>query len=434
MADAKGVVIAAPASGAGKTLVTLGLLRAYSKRGIAVSSAKIGPDYIDPRFHEAASGRPCFNLDGWAMRDALVPDLAAETATGSELVIVEGVMGLFDGAAGGGGTTADMAMQLDLPVILVVDAQSQGQSVAALVRGFADYQTDCQIAGVILNRVASQTHEDLLRGAIEGIGLPVFGSLRREQGLALPSRHLGLVQASEHATLETFIERAADLSARAVDLDALTSVARPLPASSGGIALPPLGQRIAVAQDRAFGFSYPHLLTGWCKARAEVRSFSPLANEAPDEDADAIYLPGGYPELHADQIAASATFLDGLRNAAERDALIYGECGGFMVLGDYLIDAKGKQHAMAGLLPLGTSFAERGLTLGYRRLEHDGALPWPRKLRGHEFHYSKLHRQGDADPLYETQDSKGQDLGPVGLRRGRVMGSYAHVIDMEAEA
>lgn len=433
MADAKGLVIAAPASGAGKTLVTLGLLRACSKRGIAVSSAKVGPDYIDPRFHEAASGRRCFNLDGWAMREALVPDLAAETATGSELVIVEGVMGLFDGAAGGGGSTADMAMHLDLPVILMVDAQSQGQSVAALVSGFADYQTDCQIAGIILNRVASQTHEDLLRGAIEGIGLPVFGSLRREQDLALPSRHLGLVQASEHATLETFIERAADLSARAVDLDALTSVARPLPASPGATVLPPLGQRIAVARDRAFGFSYPHLLTGWRKAGVEIRSFSPLADEAPDEDADAIYLPGGYPELHAGRIAASTTFLNGLRNRAERDALIYGECGGFMVLGDYLIDAEGKNHAMAGLLPLGTSFAERALALGYRRLEHDSALPWPRKLRGHEFHYSKLHRQGDADPLYETQDSRGQDLGPVGLRRGRVMGSYAHVIDMEAE-
>ncbi len=434
MADANGLVIAAPASGAGKTLVTLGLLRACRKRGIAVSSAKVGPDYIDPRFHEAASGRPCFNLDGWAMRKTLVSALAAQSAVGSRLVIVEGVMGLFDGAAGGGGSTADMAAHLDLPVILVVDAQRQGQSVAALVKGFADFQRDCAVAGVILNRVASQTHEDLLRGAVEAIGLPVFGALRRESDLELPSRHLGLVQAGEHEALEGFIERAADLSARALDLEALTTAARPLPSDTASATIPPLGQRIAVAHDRAFGFSYPHLLTGWRQAGAEIRAFSPLADEAPNTDADAVYLPGGYPELHAGQIAANGIFLDGLRRAAGRDALIYGECGGFMVLGDYLIDADGKEHKMAGLLPLGTSFAERGLTLGYRKLEHSGALPWPERLRGHEFHYSKLHRQGDADPLFTARDSRGQDLGHIGLRRGPVMGSYAHVIDMDAEA
>ncbi|MDA7947843.1 MAG: cobyrinate a,c-diamide synthase [Hyphomicrobiaceae bacterium] len=433
MVDAKGLVIAAPASGAGKTLVTLGLLRAFTKRGLAVSSAKVGPDYIDPHFHQAASGRACFNLDGWAMRGSLVSTLAANAVANSELLLVEGVMGLFDGAAGGDGSTADMAADLGLPIVLVVDAGAQGQSVAALVKGFAEFQDNCDVGGVVFNRVTSQTHEELLRHAVENIGVPVFGSLRRETDLDLPSRHLGLVQASEHGTLEAFIERAAQLVAEAVDLDALTSIARPLLCSGDTPALPPLGQRIAVARDEAFGFSYPHLLNGWRDQGAEVLPFSPLADEAPNSNADAVYLPGGYPELHAGRLAGNATFLNGLRSAADGGVLIFGECGGFMVLGDYLIDADGKKHAMAGLLPLGTSFAERGLTLGYRKLEHGDILPWPARLRGHEFHYSKLHWQGGADPLFAVQDSRNKDLGHIGLRHGRVMGSYAHVIDMEDE-
>jgi len=431
LADAHGLVIAAPSSGAGKTLVTLGLLRAFAKRGFEVASAKTGPDYIDPRFHKAASRRRCVNLDVWAMRERLVAMLATRCAADAELVIVEGVMGLFDGATGGGGSTADLAALLNLPVILVIDARAQGQSAAALVKGFAEFRDACVIAGVIFNRVASDTHAAILTEAVAALDIAVIGAVRQQAGLTLPSRHLGLVQAEEHSELEAFIDRAAVLMEEEIDLDALLAHAHLLSEKSDAAILPPLGQRIAVAQDQAFGFSYPHVIDGWREAGAEVLPFSPLADEAPEVDADAIFLPGGYPELHAGKLASNSTFLSGLRAAQTREALIYGECGGFMVLGDYLIDADGSRHKMAGLLPVGTSFAERSLKLGYRQLRHASALPWPAELRGHEFHYSTLHWQGDGDALYAARDSQGTEQGAIGLRRGSVMGSYAHVIDME---
>lgn len=432
MADPRALVIAAPASGAGKTLVTLALLRALARRGKCIASAKAGPDYIDPRFHEAASGRACFNLDCWAMREDCLAGLARQCAGDSEIMLIEGVMGLFDGAAGGGGSTADLAAALGLPVILVVDARRQGRSAAALVKGFAEFERDCPITGVIFNRVASATHAAILSEAVQALDIPVLGAVPEDPEIAVPSRHLGLVQANEHSALEAFLDRAADLVERAVDLDALDRMAKPLAPEAAAVKnLPPLGQRIAVARDDAFSFSYPHLLIAWRDAGAQIMPFSPLGGDAPDNTADAIYLPGGYPELHAGQLAANSAFMDALGAAAERGALIYGECGGFMTLGDYLIDADGARHAMAGLLPLGTSFAERGLKLGYRRLRHSGALPWPSALRGHEFHYSTLHWQGEAGALFEAEDSKGAKLGAIGLRRGQVMGSYAHVIDME---
>lgn len=432
MAECNGLVIAAPSSGSGKTLVTLGLLRALAKSGTEVASAKAGPDYIDPRYHEAASGRSCVNLDCWAMRPDLVHALAAIAASGSKLLLIEGVMGLFDGATGGGGSTADLAALLGLPVVLVVDAPRQGQSVAALVKGFAEFRADCRIMGVILNRVASGTHATLLREAIAALNIPVLGAVPETGGLIVPSRHLGLVQASEHEGLTTFLDDAANLVKRSVDLDMLSRIAATVGGAGEAAPLPPLGQHISVAQDEAFGFAYPHLLDGWRKSGAEVTPFSPLADQAPPAGADAIFLPGGYPELHAGKIAANGAFLDGLRTAARDGKLIYGECGGYMVLGDALVDADGTEHAMAGLLPVTTSFARRRLSLGYRMLTQSNALPWPRRLRGHEFHYSTLHAEGDADTLFEAMDSRGEPVGPMGLRRGNVMGSYAHVVDCEA--
>ncbi len=432
MANPLGLVIAAPSSGAGKTLVTLGLLRALARAGTDVASAKAGPDYIDPRFHEAASGRPCFNLDGWAMREDLIASLAEQCAQGTGLMLIEGVMGLFDGAAGGGGSTADLAATLGLPVVLVVDAKSQGQSAAAIVKGFAEFRDGCRITGVIFNRVASESHAAIVTDAVQPLGIPVLGAVKEDRAIVVPSRHLGLVQASEHKALDVFLDRAADLLDDAVDLNALAGIARPLTSIKTKTShLPPLGQRIAVARDEAFGFAYPHLLAAWQSSGATVIPFSPLGDEAPDSGADAVYLPGGYPELHAGRLAANGVFLAGLEQASERGALIYGECGGFMTLGQYLIDADGTRHQMAGLLPLGTSFAERGLKLGYRRLTHKSPLPWPHTLRGHEFHYSTLHWQGEGDTLFEAEDSRGETLGKIGLAQDNVMGSYAHIVDIE---
>jgi cobyrinic acid a,c-diamide synthase len=420
---AKGLVIAAPASGSGKTILTLGLLRALKNHGLKVASAKVGPDYIDPRFHEAATGRHCFNLDPWAMSEQQIGGYLATLAHDADIVIVEGVMGLFDGPEGGSGSTHDLAMQAGLPVIIVIDCSHMAQSIRVIAEGFR--ATCPQLAGFILNRVASPRHEAVLREGLKGFEPLILGVIHRHERLALPSRHLGLVQAGEHPALDQLLETAARVIADSIDVDRIRSLAVRLGATPGGKPLPPLGQRIAIAGDAAFAFCYPHLLHDWRSEGAEISFFSPLANEAPDRSADAIYLPGGYPELHAGKLSAASSFMTGLRNS---QALIYGECGGFMVLGEYLIDADGKRHAMAGLLPLGTSFARRKLHLGYRQLTHSGSLPFPARLRGHEFHYSTIDWQGDAEPLFDAADAAGRKLGGMGLRQNRVMGSYAHVI------
>lgn len=424
-----GLVIAAPSSGAGKTTLTLALLRALARRGLRVASAKTGPDYIDPAFHAAASGRPCVNLDPFAMRGELLGALAARQAADADILVVEGVMGLFDGAADGTGSTADLAARLSLPVVLVVDAAKQSQSVAALVRGFRDHRTDIDVAGVILNRTGSPRHETMLRAALDAIGMPVLGVVARDAGLERPERHLGLVQAGEHGDLDAFLDHAATRVAATCDLDALIRLARPLPAAGETPTLSPPGQRIAIARDTAFAFSYPHLVEGWRAQGAEITFFSPLADEAPDSLADAVYLPGGYPELHAARMAEASAFRAGMHAAAERGALVYGECGGYMVLGDGLVDAQGVRHAMLGLLPLETSFATRKRHLGYRRLLAHAGAPWQGPLTGHEFHYSTLVREGEASRLFEARDATGTSLGDVGLRVGRVMGSYVHLID-----
>lgn len=420
---AKAIVVAAPCSGSGKTLVTLGLLRAFRNRGLRVASAKVGPDYIDPRFHEAATGRPCFNLDPWAMDRSLIGSLLGDLARDADLLIIEGVMGLFDGPQGAQGSTADLAEALGLPVLLVVDARHQSQSVAAVVHGFATYRDKLGLAGVILNRVASDRHEAMLRASLQA---SLLGCLRHDDSLVLPSRHLGLVQAEENQDIEHFIEGASAAVAREANLDKLLTIASQVPGESAiRASLPPLGQSIAVACDRAFAFAYPHLLHHWRRAGAQIAPFSPLADEAPDCRADAIFLPGGYPELHAGKLASNTHFLAGLRQAK---GLLYGECGGFMVLGDALIDAAGRCHAMAGLLPVITSFAKKKLHLGYRHLTPLVGTPWSRPLRGHEFHYSSIAAEGPAERLFSATDAVGNAIPDMGLRRARVMGSYAHVI------
>ncbi|MCA1299121.1 cobyrinate a,c-diamide synthase [Stappia indica] len=429
---ASGLVIAAPSSGSGKTVLTLALIRALRRAGHAVSSAKTGPDYIDPAFHALASGRACINLDAYAMRPALLGDLTARQAAEADLLVIEGVMGLFDGAASGGGSTADLAAQLALPVVLVIDAGRQSQSVAALARGFRDHRPDITLAGVLLNRCGSDRHRAMLEDALATIDMPVFGAVPRDAALALPERHLGLHQAGEHADFEGFVERAATLIAEHCDLTRIIAAARPIRPPATGAApasLAPLGQRIAVARDLAFSFAYPHLLEGWRRQGAELCFFSPLANEGPAPECDAVFLPGGYPELHAGRLAAAEIFRAGMHRAAARNALIYGECGGYMALGDDLTDAKGTRHQMLGLLPLETSFAQRKRHLGYRRLHPFAGLPWQGPLTGHEFHYATVIHEGAAERLFQARDASGVLQPDMGLRQGRVMGSFAHVID-----
>ena len=424
----RAIIIAAPSSGAGKTTVTLGLLRALRRRGIAVASAKVGPDYIDPAFHAAASGRPCRNLDPWAMRPETLLCLLDRAAEGAELLLIEGVMGLFDGAAEGGGSTADLAALLGLPVLLVQDVRGQTVSAAAVAKGFATYRDDVRIAAVLLNRVGSPRHADLIRPAFESLGLPVLGALARTDGIAVPSRHLGLVQAGEQADLAGFLERAADAIDAAVDLDRLMAAAQPIARGGGSsVAIPPPGHHIAVARDIAFAFAYPHVLDGWRAAGTEISFFSPLADEAPPASADAVYLPGGYPELHAGRLAAAASFRRGMQAAAARGACIYGECGGYMTLGAGLVDQDGTRHEMLGLLPIETSYAAPRRHLGYRRLTLSAETPLGpagARYRGHEFHFASEIARRDVPHFCE---SDGQ--GPAGAAVGRIFGSFLHLID-----
>lgn len=429
MPEALGLVIGAPRSGSGKTTLTLGLIHALSERGFNVAAAKTGPDYIDLAHLGAAAGRPAVNLDPWAMSAGRLRWLANEQAAGVDLLVVEGVMGLFDGSADGRGSTADLAMTLGLPVVLVVDADRQSQSVAALVHGFATWRPGLEVAAVILNRVATTRHERLLTRALAETKVRVIGAIPRDTRLAMPERHLGLVLPGEIDGVAEVRQRAATVAADYLDLAGLAGLARPLAAPTGTAqGLPPLGQRIAVARDDAFAFVYPHLLADWRAAGAEIVPFSPLADEAPADDADAVFLPGGYPELHGASLSAAQRFRAGLKAAAERGALIYGECGGYMVLGEVLFDKAGQPHEMTGLLPVITRIDRPRRVLGYRRLAHAGVLPWPVRLAGHEFHYSSS-APVEGEPLFIATDAEGTAQPPMGLRIRRVMGSYAHVID-----
>lgn len=514
-----GIVVAAPASGSGKTTVTLALLRHLRDRGVRAGSLKVGPDYIDPAFHAAASGRTCLNVDPWAMRKATFASAVAAASEDADLVVVEGVMGLFDGATADEGSTADVAAAAGWPVVLVVDASAMAGSAAAVVHGFASYRADVDVAGVIYNRVGSDRHAELLVEATEGteipffeqnlmdqersrsvrgpfsparsrVRVPVLGCIRRDTALALPDRHLGLVQASEHPDLERFLAAAATAIGTALDVGALLRLARSgpfeppaeptgpgrpgdagrgslrrqaaVPARRGapdsevpldrsgatavapdvdgtggpGVSLPVLGQRIAVARDEAFAFAYPLVLDGWRNAGAEVLPFSPLSDEPPSPLADAVYLPGGYPELHAGRLAGAPRFIEGVRAAAARGAVVYGECGGYMVLGEALVDADGETHAMAGLLPVATTFAERGLTLGYRAAHTFAGGPLGGSgagFRGHEFHYARVLREDGDAALFRCADARGRDLGPAGRRVGRIMGSFVHLVDRTDE-
>jgi cobyrinic acid a,c-diamide synthase len=432
---AKAIIIGAPRSGSGKTSVTIGILRALSRRGIRVRGAKSGPDYIDPGFHAAATGLPGVNFDSWAMSPALLNGLAMQASDDAEFIVLESAMGLFDGipsTPGRTGAAADLAALYGIPVLLVLDVSGQSTTVAAVAKGFATYKPDVRMAGVVLNRLGSERHRKLCTDAVEALGLPVVGSILRDPTLSMPERHLGLVQASEHTDLMAFNDRMADMVENSIDLDALMRLAAPLTPAAGSFddALQPPGQRIALAQDIAFTFLYPHVAAHWRQAGAEIVPFSPLADEVPRMDCDVCWIPGGYPELHAGTLAAAQNFRAGMQEFA-RQKPVHGECGGFMVLGEALEDAAGESHEMLGLLGHATSFAKRKMNLGYReaRLRADCPLGAQGTLvRGHEFHYARMTETGNDEPLADLADGLGNPLGASGYRRGNVSGTFFHAI------
>lgn len=432
-----GLVIAAPASGTGKTTVMLGLLAALGDRGLRVQPFKNGPDYIDPAFHRAASGRESYNLDSWAMPGAMLDGLAG-LAEGADLVLAEGSMGLYDGVAApgasGNGAAADLALRMGWPVVLVIDASGQAQTAAAVAQGLARFRPGLRLAGVIVNRVASPRHDALVRAGMEEAGLPVLGALPKHAAIAMPERHLGLVQAEELPALSDLLRAAGDLIRGHVDLDALIAAADSVPRPAPPVPITPPGQRIALARDAAFSFVYPHLLDGWRRAGAEVLPFSPLADQGPDPSADVCWLPGGYPELHGAVLAGAERFRSGLRAFAEAKP-VHGECGGYMAMGVALVDREGRRWPMAGLLGLVTSFETRRIHLGYRLARLAQGVPGHvsgSALRGHEFHYSTILDQPDA-PLAEVTDATGAAVAETGSTRlqsggGLSTGTFFHLI------
>lgn len=432
-----GLLISAPASGTGKTTLMLGLLAAFRAQGVVVQPFKSGPDYIDPAFHAAASGRPSVNLDSWAMGPARIAGLAS-VATGADLILAEGSMGLFDGVAKPGafgtGASADIAQMMGWPVILVLDVSGQAQSAAAVAKGFALMRPEMPFAGVVLNRVASQRHEALVRDGMQAAGIRVLGALPRRATIELPERHLGLVQAEEQPHLQALLAEAGAFIAEHLDLAAISAAARGnLPAAPPFAIVPPAA-RIALARDAAFSFIYPHLLAGWRAAGATILPFSPLADEGPDPTAEACWLPGGYPELHAGKLAANAQFRTKIQQFAQSKP-VHGECGGYMAMGAGLVDAKGTRHQMAGLLGLETSFAKRRMHLGYRLAEALAPIAGHAtgsRLRGHEFHYATILAQPDA-PLAKVVDATDTAVVETGSLRthaqgGLATGTFFHLI------
>ena len=436
-----GVLIAGTASGTGKTTITTGLIAALRARGLRVAPFKVGPDYIDPTYHARAAGRPCETLDSWMVPHAALRDLFARATASADIAVVEGVMGLFDGRTGGGeaGSSAEVAKLLGLPVILVVDAAKIARSIAAQVLGYQMFDHDLAIAGVILNNVASDTHAALCTEAIEAAtGISVLGALRRDDGLRVPERHLGLVPIIEGRIAEDFFAAAEARVAAGIDLDRVLAIARGAravegTADSGLWPAEPVRTRvpIAYATDEAFSFMYPanlELLTAW---GADLLPFSPLRDAALPDGARGVYLGGGFPELYAEALASNAPMRESLRVAAARGVTVYGECGGLMYLGESLVDESGRAHAMAGVVPLRSSMAQRRLTLGYRlataRVEGPH-LAAGQTVRGHEFHWSTLEAPAASDTsAYSLEARAGGDATAEGYASANVWASYVHL-------
>ena len=420
------LVVAGTRSGAGKTSVATGLMAALRARGVEVASAKVGPDFIDPGYHEVATGRPGRNLDAWMCGPELMAPLAGRAAEGADVLVVEGVMGLFDGAADGSpSSTADIAVLLDAPVVLVVDCSSQAASVAALVHGFATFDPRVQLAGVILNQLASDSHESMVRAAMASAPapVPIFGALHRDERVSWRDRHLGLVPVAERPEqVAASLAALAGLVADTCDLDALLAVARSAePMAVEPVPMPqPVGSaRIAVAGGKAFTFSYPDNVEALEAAGAEIVPFDPLVDEALPPAIDALVIGGGFPEVMAEQLGGNDRLRADVRARIDAGLVVWAECGGLLWLAATL-----DGHPMIGAVAADAVMTDR-LTLGYRSatLLVDTPLgPAGTEVRGHEFHYTHIEPSGDA---LELTGRTGTTVG--GFASSRMLASYLHV-------
>jgi len=419
-------LLAAPSSGSGKTTLTLGLLRALARRGLAVQPFKCGPDYLDTHHHSQAAGRPSLNLDLFMASPAHAQATYARYTHAADVAVVEGVMGLFDGADRMQGSSAAVAELLDLPIILVINAKAMAYSVAPLLFGFKNFYPGIRLVGAIFNFVNTASHYQFLQEACADVGVEALGYLPSRPEFAIPSRHLGLSIAAE-VQQEAVVEALADLLPQTVDLDrllALTSQAAPAPIPSlinVASPAPATRPRIAVARDVAFTFTYLQNLQVLAEV-GEVTYFSPLADAALPPDTELLYLPGGYPELFAAVLSQNTTMRASLAAYCAAGGVTYAECGGLMYLGQQIIDAQGKAFPMVGALACDTSMVAAKLTLGYRAVEWKGLT-----LKGHEFHYSQLADHGLTPEPARITSAKGVGV-PVQLyRQGNVLASYVHL-------
>jgi len=444
------LIIAGTGSGAGKTTVTLGLMKALAGRGLRVQGFKCGPDYIDPTYHTAVTGSASRNLDAWMTSPEYVRTAFAKASAGQDISIIEGVMGLYDGKdpLSNTGSTAEIALVTQTPVLLVVDVRSMARSAAAIVLGFQQLEPELNIAGVIVNRCGSAGHYGIVKKAIEQMcGIPVVGWLKRDEELSIPERHLGLVPAIERGELEPLFQRAADVLLEGTDLDAIMAIAAGAPPLDAWESMgtsefsrpsehlktqQTSEQRptIAVARDAAFNFYYPDNLELLEEAGARLTYFSPLAGDGIPDEADGIYLGGGFPEEFAADIASNRRFLAGLRESVRKNMPLFAECGGYMVLAETLTDRQGETHAMAGIVPADVQMQTKRAALGYREahaVKSTFLMEQGEGVRGHEFHYSTMtYKEGVEIPFaYETKGLRG--MKAEGYAAGSVMAGYTHV-------
>ncbi|MDR3600828.1 MAG: cobyrinate a,c-diamide synthase [Desulfosporosinus sp.] len=447
------IVVAGTHSGVGKTTLATGLMAALKKRERPIQGYKVGPDYIDPSYHAAATGVASRNLDRWLLGEHL-PSVFAQSSR-ERWAVIEGVMGLFDGMSGtaGFGSTADVAKLLQAPIVLIVDASSMSRSVAALVHGFNTFDPEVKLQGVILNRVKSLAQEKILREALLDLHIPVLGVLPKEGALHLPERHLGLVPVGESGLLESFIDTLSRFITSHVDLEQIENIMLSAPdlneatflktktntrsvLSSDNTPVPistrPLTHdkfRLGLALDEAFLFYYQDALDLAERLNFIIVPFSPLHDHALPQDLDGIFLGGGFPELHLNRLSKNLTFLDSLRTYATSGKPVYAECGGYMYLGRSITDFEGKEVTLAGLIPMKSEMTKRLQGIGYRRgvFREDNFLgPRGTAVQGHEFHYSRVTYDQEFPAAYEL--FKGDHADRMeGYNRDNIVASYLHL-------
>ncbi len=440
--DMPRIVVGGANSGVGKTSVTLALIVALRRRGLRVQPFKVGPDYLDPTYHALAAGRPCYNLDGWMTNREYVRELFNERASEADISVIEGVMGLFDGADTDtlSGSSGEIAAWLDAPVLLVVNVHGLARSLAALVKGYSEFDAAVRVAGVIANHCGSERHGHMLESVLISSDLPpLMGALPRDAFPPLPSRHLGLVTADRQTLTDTTIEALGDAADRYASIDRIVEIARDSPAlpSSKRTVRAPVPKepvRLGLAFDRAFHFYYHDNLQALERAGCRIVRFSPLDDESIPPDVDALYFGGGYPEEYAEGLSANTSMLDSVRGFVERGHVVYGECGGLMYLSNAIITTDGREHVMAGILPARTRMLPRLRSLGYAEVTLSASSLFGTTgtvLRGHEFHYSEL----DDDPtetdgwstVYAVQPRRSDSPRCEGYQRGNVLVSYVHL-------